>query len=484
MVVWLFQAGDKAMTQLREQEKKMRKIRRFVTGLLAAAVAASLVLTGCGGGKNGPDGSGGQEQDGGQELGGKKGGKVVITFAGWGSLAEKQNFTKMIDQFEKTHPGVKVNYQHYPGTERDYMVKLVSNVAANKMPDVFYLPTNEFVEWASAGRLLDMTDYLAKSELYYEKGRIWEKAVDMYYYNSETGAVGEDGGLYGLPKDLGPWAMVYNKTLFEQKGIPLPDPEEPMTLDEFVDVAKKLTSGSGVEKVYGTANYTLESAVWSNNADFLSEDKKTITVDTPEFAEALQWVADLALVHGVAPTTSEAAASGWFERWCNGKVGMAWMGPWDQPTFWESVTFEWDIMPTPVNAKTGKAISWLGSAALCVSSKSQEAQAAYELEEFLCMDEEAQTINCESGQAVPNIIELAENDYLAMDKMPANKRVFLDILKNPEKGQFKPTYYTKNSSWYDYFITEANKVYSGEMSAADFCKEIQPKLQERLKGNE
>lgn len=449
--------------------KKKKRFKRLLAGILAMTTVATLVLTGCGN-----DGS---------EDGSKSGNDVVITFAGWGSLAEKQNFTKMIDKFEETHPGVKVNYQHYPGTEDDYMVKLVSNVAGNKMPDVFYLPTDEFVEWASADRLLDLTDYLAESDLY-EEGKIWEKSVDMYYYNKETGTVGQDGKLYGLPKDLGPWAMVYNKTLFEQKGVALPDPTEPMTLDEFVNVAKQLTSGSGVEKIYGTANYTLESAVWSNGGDFLSEDKKTITVDTPEFTEAFQWVADLALVHGVAPTTSEAAASGWFERWCNGKVGMAWMGPWDQTTFWESVTFEWDIMPTPVNEKTGKAISWLGSAALCVSATSKEAQVAYELAEFLCMDEEAQTINYESGQAIPNIIEMAENEYLAMDKMPANKQVFLNILKNPEKGQFKSTYYTKNSTWYDYFITEANKVYSGEMSAAEFCKQIQPDLQDRLDGNE
>lgn len=449
--------------------KKTKKFKKLMAGILAMTTVATMALTGCGN-----DSSEGES---------KSGNDVVITFAGWGSLAEKQNFTKMIDKFEETHPGVKVNYQHYPGTEDDYMVKLVSNVAANKMPDVFYLPTDEFVEWASADRLLDLTDYLAKSDLY-EEGKIWEKSVDMYYYNKETGTVGEDGKLYGLPKDLGPWAMVYNKTLFEQKGVALPDPTEPMTLDEFVKVAKQLTSGAGVEKIYGTANYTLESAVWSNGGDFLSEDKKSITVDTPEFAEALQWVADLALVHGVAPTTSEAAASGWFERWCNGKIGMAWMGPWDQPTFWETVTFEWDIMPTPVNEKTGKAISWLGSAALCVSAKSKEAEVAYELAEFLCMDEEAQKINCESGQAVPNIIEMAENDYTKMDKMPQNKQVFLDILKNPEKGQFKSTYYTKNSTWYDYFITEANKVYSGEMSAADFCKQIQPDLQSRLDGNE
>ncbi len=453
--------------------KKKKGWKKVLAGLLAIATAATLVLSGCGNSNKGDS----------DDEGKKSGNNVVLTFAGWGSLAEKQNFTKMIDKFEETHPGVKVNYQHYPGGKDDYMVKLVSNVAANKMPDVFYLPTEEFVEWAASGRLLDMTDYLAESEIY-EEGKIWEKAVDMYYYNADSGAVGVDGGLYGLPKDLGPWAMVYNKTLFEQKGVALPDPVEPMTLDEFIQTAKKLTSGSGVDKVFGTANYTLESAVWSNGGDYLSEDKKTVTVDTPEFAEAMQWVADLALVHGVAPTTTEAAASGWFERWCNGKVAMAWMGPWDQPTFWDSVTFEWDIMPTPVNEKTGKSISWLDSAALCVAEGSKEKEAAYALAEFLCMDEAAQIINYESGQAVPNIIEMAENEYLAMDKMPANKQVFLDILKNPEKGQFKPTYYTKNSAWHDYFTSEASKVYSGEMSAAAFCKKIQPELQMRLNGNE
>ena len=240
------------------------------------------------------------------------------------------------------------------------------------------------------------------------------------------------------------------------------------------------TDGEGINKVFGTANYTLEAAVWSNGADYLSEDKTQVTVDTPEFAEAMQWVADLALVEGVSPTPEEDSASGWFQRWVNGKVGMAWMGPWDQATFWDSVSFEWDIMPTPVSDKTGKGVSWLASAALCVSKTSEEKQLAYELAEFLSMDAEAQTYNYEAGQAVPNIIDMAKNDYLSMNKAPANKQVFLDIIENPEKGQFKSVYFTKNTTWYSYFNAESSKVWSGEMTAAEFLKQIQPDMQERL----
>ena len=375
----------------------MKMIQKIAALVLVLAMVFTLVA--CGGGGN-TDATGGNNNNG---------KTTVITFAGWGSLAEKKIFTAMIDKFEETHPGVKVNYQHIPGTQEDYLVKLVSLLAANKMPDVFYIHSDEFYSWVDAGRLENLTPYMNASATAKET-KIWDKSLQIFRYDAATKQVGVDSGdLYGLPKDLGPWAMVYNKTLFEAKGVSLPDPEKPMTWSEFVEVGRKLTSGSGINKVFGVANYTLEAAVWSNGADFLNADHTKVTVDTPEFAQAMQWVSDLALVEGISPTPEEDSASGWFSRWVNGKVGMAWMGPWDQATFWDSVSFEWDIMPTPVSDNTGKGVSWLASAALCVSATSKEKQLAYELAEFLSMNKDAQTYNYEAGQAVPNIVDMAKN---------------------------------------------------------------------------
>ena len=445
----------------------MKMIQKIAALVL---VLAMFTLVACGGGGN-TDATGGNNNNG---------KTTVITFAGWGSLAEKKIFTAMIDKFEETPPGVKVNYQHIPGTQEDYLVKLVSLLAANKMPDVFYIHSDEFYSWVDAGRLENLTPYMNASATAKET-KIWDKSLQIFRYDAATKQVGVDSGdLYGLPKDLGPWAMVYNKTLFEAKGVALPDPEKPMTWSEFVEVGRKLTSGSGINKVFGVANYTLEAAVWSNGADFLNADHTKVTVDTPEFAQAMQWVSDLALVEGISPTPEEDSASGWFSRWVNGKVGMAWMGPWDQATFWDSVSFEWDIMPTPVSDNTGKGVSWLASAALCVSATSKEKQLAYELAEFLSMNKDAQTYNYEAGQAVPNIVDMAKNEYLQMNKAPANKQVFLDIIEDPEKGQFKSVYYTKNTTWYSYFFSESSKVWNGEMTAAEFLKQIQPQMQERL----
>lgn len=446
----------------------MKMIQKIAALVLVLAMVFTLVACGGGGNTDATDGNN------------NNGKTTVITFAGWGSLAEKKIFTAMIDKFEETHPGVKVNYQHIPGTQEDYLVKLVSLLAANKMPDVFYIHSDEFYSWVDAGRLENLTPYMNASATAKET-KIWDKSLQIFRYDAATKQVGVDSGdLYGLPKDLGPWAMVYNKTLFEAKGVALPDPEKPMTWSEFVEVGRKLTSGSGINKVFGVANYTLEAAVWSNGADFLNADHTKVTVDTPEFAQAMQWVSDLALVEGISPTPEEDSASGWFSRWVNGKVGMAWMGPWDQATFWDSVSFEWDIMPTPVSDNTGKGVSWLASAALCVSATSKEKQLAYELAEFLSMNKDAQTYNYEAGQAVPNIVDMAKNEYLQMNKAPANKQVFLDIIEDPEKGQFKSVYYTKNTTWYSYFFSESSKVWNGEMTAAEFLKQIQPQMQERL----
>ena len=86
----------------------MKNAKKMLIGMLVIVILLML-FPGCRNTQNPADG-------------GSNGKKTVISFAGWGSLAEKKVFTAMIDQFEKKHEGVKVNYQHIPGTQADYLV--------------------------------------------------------------------------------------------------------------------------------------------------------------------------------------------------------------------------------------------------------------------------------------------------------------------------------------------------------------------------
>ena len=102
----------------------------------------------------------------------------------------------------------------------------------------------------------------------------------------------------GTAKDVG-HGHSHIMHLFKEAGVPLPDPDVPWTWDEFLENARKLTRRSGNDRKWGAAFYTTEAAVWANGADWLDETKTRVTVDDSKFIEALQWVADLRLVHQV-----------------------------------------------------------------------------------------------------------------------------------------------------------------------------------------
>ena len=440
---------------------------RIHARLTAAAAAVALALVGgcssAGGPTTSPDGS---------APAGTAPASSKITFMGWGSPQEVSVFEQLITKYEAAYPGVEVEYINVPAA--DFNTKLQTMIASKQTPDVFYLTPENVMPFASSGLLEDLTRYVDDNDLF-DADNVWAKAIDMYRYDGTTPGI---GAIYGLPKDIGPFALAYNKDLFDAAGIPAPDPDVPWTWDEFVANAAKLTSGDGESKVYGTAPYSLESAVWSNGADWLNADHTKVTVTDPAFVESMQWVADLILKHKVAPSNDEEASLGSFQRWIDGKIGMMGIGPWSQGQFWDEVKFNWDLMPWPVPNAGDKPAIWYGGIGFAVSKSSQNAQAAADLAAFLAFDEDAQRTNFELGQAVPNLIDMAKDEYLAMDKPPANKQEFIDIIE--DYGRRATQTYTYNSTWFTEFNANSASVWLGEKTAQEYTSEVAPTMQQML----
>lgn len=400
------------------------------------------------------------------------GDKNKISFLGWGSPQEVNTFEAMIEQFEGKYKGVEVDYINVPDTE--FPTKLQAMIGAKQQPDVFYLQPEKVMPWADSGILYDMTEYVADNEVF-DESNIWTKAIDMYRYD---GKIPGQGNIYGLPKDIGPFALAYNKDLFKAANVPEPDPDAPWTWDEFIENAKKLTSGEGAGKVYGSAPYSVESAVWSNGADWLDESKTKVTIDDPAFIEAIQWVADLSLVHGVVPPNEEESSLGSFQRWMEGRIGMMGIGPWSQGQFWEECDFEWDLMPWPVSPKTGKNAIWYGGMGFAVSATSSYVEDSCNLAAFLAFNEDAQRTNYEMGQAIPNLIDMTMDEYMKMDKAPENKQEFIDIVK--DYGRRATQTYTYNSEWFTEFNANIASVWLGEMTAEEYSDSMKDQMQELL----
>jgi multiple sugar transport system substrate-binding protein len=429
----------------------------------ALALAGALALTACGSGGGSDDGGGSGDGD-------------TLTFMFRGGADEKAAYQAAIDKFTED-TGVKVQMTV---TDADqYATKLQAAVSGNKVPDVFYIEQANLQSYVASGVLLDITDQVEEAGV--DLDNIWEYGVDSYRFDGTLQGTPE-GRLYGLPKDVGPFAFGYNKTMLEAAGIPLPDPDVPLSLDEFRDIAKQLTTdtdGDGAVDQWGTGlnvQWNLQSMVWSNGGDWTNEDRTEVTVDTPEFAEALQYFADLTTVDAVTPNASEAATLDTYQRWMAGEIGFFPVGPWDVSVY-NDLDFEYDLIPWPAGS-TGESATWVGSLGIGVSATSGNPDAAVQLATYLSADPDAQQTLVDANVQIPNLIDMAEEWAGAADAKPANRQEFLDIVQ--DYGRAMPASFTYGAEWYDELWVNIQPVLDGKQTAADYLAEVQPKMQALL----
>ncbi len=237
---------------------------------------------------------------------------ITLRFTYWGSEAEKEAVSRMTDAFEAANPDIVVEAYHFePG---DYMTELQAMRAKGEGPDVGYLSGGYTLQWASEGKVLDLTDmFRADPEL---NGRL----PDTFYYFAPDRTVGTSTAVEIT-------LLFYNKKLFDDAGIPYPPAraEEAWTWEEFVTVAKRLTTDinghhpddpefdlTSVD-VYGLS-FGTEHWIWadyypfiySNGGEIVNEAGTRLMLDSPQALEAIQNLRDLLWVHHVAPTPAEA----------------------------------------------------------------------------------------------------------------------------------------------------------------------------------
>ncbi|WP_273653822.1 ABC transporter substrate-binding protein [Cellulomonas fimi] len=434
--------------------------RRKLLAAAAFAVAGTLALTACSGGG---DASG-------------DGGDKTITFMFRGGPDEKSAYEAAIKKYTED-TGVKVKVIV---TDADqYATKLQAAVAGNNVPDVFYIEQASLQSYVASGVLLDITDQVENSDV--DLSNIWEYGVNSYRFDGEVQGT-PDGALYGLPKDIGPFSFGYNKTMLEAAGIPLPDKDTPLTWDQFVDISKQLTvdkNGDGTLDQWGTGlnvQWNLQSMVWSNGGDWTNEDHTKVTVDTPEFAEALQKFADLTNVEKVTPSASDAATLDTYQRWMAGEIAFFPVGPWDVSVY-NDLDFDYDLIPWPTVGDAGPA-TWIGSLGIGVSATSKHPDDAAKLVTYLSADPEAQQTLVDANIQIPNLIDVAQEWAAEEGAEPANRQEFLDIAQ--DYGRAMPAAFTYGAEWYDELWTNIQPVLDGKQTAADYLAEVQPKMQALL----
>ena len=406
---------------------------------------------------------------------------------------EKEIYKGLVEEFVEEHKDEIKEVVFEVTTQDEYNTKMIANMTAGDMPDVFYVGPAAVRSYVDNGYILPLDDYVDAATV----EKIWGTTQTIYRYDGTN--VGT-GSLYALPKDLSCFAFAYNKDLFDEAGLAYPDPEKPYTYDEFIEVCKALTKdkdGDGETDQWGVANanqFGMTPYLYSNGVKFLNDDMTKVNVANNEaLKNALTFYTDLTL-NGLTPSVDQDTALGGYQRWLDGQIGFYACGTWDIAAFMDDSTFpyEWDLCGWPVGPDgDGRSHTWMGSVGYCISKNTANPDLCAELIAKLSTDEDGQKavsgITTGSSIQLPNISDLAYGEFLDAVKegklpFPENVRVLFGYFEGDDHyaAALQETDYTYNGEWFDPFWQGVQNIQRGNITVEDFLTQVEPDMQSAL----
>ena len=329
-------------------------------------------------------------------------GIVTLTVSGaTSSPAEDALVQQNLQRFEMLHPSIKINWSPIPG---DYATKMRTNVASNTVPDVFYLLSAMSSKYISAGKLLNLSPYMARDSV---------RAND-YYPSLLHPFVCQSGQIYGLPKDWSSLGVFYNKRMFQSAG--LPAPASNWTWQDMQNDAQKLTHNVGTpHSVYG-AVLSADLSRWGAflhtvGGSVLNQDGTQATFNSPQGIDALQFYDSFFKNQsGAQPTTVGAPWSG--DAFGKQRAAMviegSWLIPYLHATYPE---LSYSIAPLPV-APNGQRGNLAFTNAWAAYASTQHPAAAWELIKYMT-GAIVQERQLNAGFALPTLRSLANAPYFS-----------------------------------------------------------------------
>lgn len=321
------------------------------------------------------------------------GAAVKIRVASWGTGEELQ---PIADKWNSQRSDIEMVIE---GTiSGDYGDRLMSQIAAGTAPDVFMVGDGDVLKWAEAGYIMDMTTLIEATPGF----------MDQFAEGSQKqGNV--RGHQFALTKDYSNLAVYYNRALFDEAGVPYPEPG--WTWDDFLDAAKRLTKVEGGKTVQygvllsGSWIRAIEPWVYQAGGDFFSPDgqKASGYLNSPETVKAIQFYMDLYFKHKVAPTPAEESANGGASAmFANEMVAMRTHGMWNVQGLKDAGMIDLATAPLPVGAQAANSICWAG---FCMYSKTPNPKEAWEVMQFLAGPEGQRVLAAHALPSVESVIE-------------------------------------------------------------------------------
>lgn len=279
---------------------KKSNFKRIVSVLLVLCMSVA-VMSGCGSNK------GKDEQ-----------GRTIVSVGSWptseGTTLDNMNARKA--QFESDNTDVVIQPDSWAFDLKTFYAK----AAGGQLPTVYPTHFTEIAQIIDAEYAADITDVL-KDRGY--EGKFNQQVLDL---------IGKDGKVFGFPFETYILGLAYNTEMFEKAGLMNEDgtPKQPKDWYELAEFAVKIKEATGKPGfVFPTANnyggWIFTSLAWSFGTKFMEkgEDGKwTATFNSPEAAEALQFIKDLKWKYDVLPSNTIVDGTELYKLYATDNAGM------------------------------------------------------------------------------------------------------------------------------------------------------------------
>ncbi len=284
-------------------------------------------------------------------------GRTTIEFWTYSSGGSKdptgEFWTAVARGFERANPGVRVSIV-YDIPHNYYMSMLGTRFIGRNPPDVMLMDDVDVGELAREGMLMPLDDRITSDPTYRSDDHAPSMVRDSYV----------DGRRFSVPWYGSFVQVTYRTDLLARAGV-----KPPRTWDELLAVCRRLQQALGMKYPFAMSlrgSFWMINWVWQNGATVVSGDHRRVTVDTPEFVEAVQFVHDLMHKHAVMDPALTAGTK-MNDLWSTGRIAMMLDGAFSVGRYdvlypqWEG---KWALSPLPAGRRD---VSFYGGAHLVMS---------------------------------------------------------------------------------------------------------------------
>ena len=245
-------------------------------------------------------------------------GRIAISISGWPD-PDSPNYPKALERekaFEEANPDVDLEGDTWTFDLKTFYPKAESGT----LPTVYRCNFTEIQRIIDGEYAADLTDVLKKRGYEGKFSKVVESVIS------------KDGRIYSVPISTYILGLGVNMDIYKEAGLVEEDgtPKQPKDWYELAEFAKQIKEKTGKDGfVMPTMNnaggWLFTVIAWSFGAEFMKQDKDgkwIATFDSPECAQALQFIKDLRWKYDVFPANTLIDNNGAAEYLATGKAAM------------------------------------------------------------------------------------------------------------------------------------------------------------------